>query len=1134
MLCRQVLASYNFDDTTDPSLENAASDGHAWQGLLDEQLKRLDEENSAAEGEPPEEDSEEFPEHRHLWPSGDDSSSGVRALDNDGIDQFFNIHQPGEESTATGAGSDAGMHFHQLGSLGPQPENNAFQDPAADSVVEQRPLYTAGLDSWTATAPNALLGDVVPGHSDLIPGDVAHSDLLPGHPVPGEVVHSGESVEVTLPPYFPQSIAQVPAVGEPVPAVSDAGQSIVPSADQQAGYGGGARQQLAGYVYPSDRQQQQEEQGGPIVDSFFGDSSMDHGDIQPDDFVSEPFMDDAVQDAAIGDGGDASPGVTDGSQGLTATDDGQVLAGTQPRDSSKMTKNKDGSADASGGYSGSEAAGLEQAMTEPLVADAGGGDTVITGPDGGQVAVISDRGPVVDSADGGLLSAAIAIASATPTELTDSGPVVDSADGGLLSAAIAIASATPTELLEGGLAPTEDVAGMLPDQSFEGNRESADSGGGDDDSVMQVSASNPSAQSSEAWASAAAEGGDWPFAGDGSSATGAVSDSLPSQSEGQGLGGSDGSTSVPDASLLSPAWGLSADGNTGGGGGSSGGANLDWGSTNVPMMASSDYSSSARGFSQFSGQGSSSPLSGDGDSSLVAGDDAVEDEGEGEEGPEDDDPVAPLEGSEAVEVHMLGLKRVPTSWGESATSRGLGGVGGMAGGGAYASQGGVGGGFTDASAHGRRRLLSRVSVLGQHGLVSEIAEVEQLGEWQRRRRLRGLVEVKVDHEALGSLTRAVRQKGYALASRSGSAAKAVGSAFSRWTGLLSPSSFSGDSSDVSSLSSSGAVAATRGRAGSRAGSGNWRPGPRMSFVAPPPSIRTLVRMMRYWRPDASHTCDLLAKACGPMGSRHGLALRKGSLGRCAVVAPSRLLLSAERGAEIDAHDSVLRFGFSPVHDYEYSVGTKTSVRFLNAAFVNDADLPESAVRVLDPAYPGDVIERQAPRLYLYAHSAGQRAPVGLSRGIPFASLEAITDVSAMAAQGLYNLLSPNVFKAARGSRGRRAGSGSSTPADPGTLEPSAALQLVLALVHSELCTRLDLYGFKLGGADADVAARDTYFAPEDILTSAGASSRGGSRRGGRGGAGGAASGRAAKEAVLGLEQYLYEVAQANNVLCLRS
>jgi hypothetical protein len=48
-----------------------------------------------------------------------------------------------------------------------------------------------------------------------------------------------------------------------------------------------------------------------------------------------------------------------------------------------------------------------------------------------------------------------------------------------------------------------------------------------------------------------------------------------------------------------------------------------------------------------------------------------------------------------------------------------------------------------------------------------------------------------------------------------------------------------------------------------------------------------------------------------------------------VVGNSGALLDAQRGAEIDAHDAVVRFNAAPTRRFERNVGSKTTVRMQN-------------------------------------------------------------------------------------------------------------------------------------------------------------------------------------------------------------
>ena len=55
-------------------------------------------------------------------------------------------------------------------------------------------------------------------------------------------------------------------------------------------------------------------------------------------------------------------------------------------------------------------------------------------------------------------------------------------------------------------------------------------------------------------------------------------------------------------------------------------------------------------------------------------------------------------------------------------------------------------------------------------------------------------------------------------------------------------------------------------------------------------------------------------------------LPSGSLGACAVVGLGETALDGEFGREIDAHDTVIRFGYAPTKGYEKYVGTRTRRR----------------------------------------------------------------------------------------------------------------------------------------------------------------------------------------------------------------
>ena len=72
------------------------------------------------------------------------------------------------------------------------------------------------------------------------------------------------------------------------------------------------------------------------------------------------------------------------------------------------------------------------------------------------------------------------------------------------------------------------------------------------------------------------------------------------------------------------------------------------------------------------------------------------------------------------------------------------------------------------------------------------------------------------------------------------------------------------------------------------------------------------------RREASKSADSCKRCATPN-------LPSGSLGACAVVGLGETALDGEFGREIDAHDTVIRFGYAPTKGYEKYVGTRTDV-----------------------------------------------------------------------------------------------------------------------------------------------------------------------------------------------------------------
>eukprot|EP00873_Tetraselmis_striata_P017206 jgi/Tetstr1/437470/TSEL_026149.t1 len=172
----------------------------------------------------------------------------------------------------------------------------------------------------------------------------------------------------------------------------------------------------------------------------------------------------------------------------------------------------------------------------------------------------------------------------------------------------------------------------------------------------------------------------------------------------------------------------------------------------------------------------------------------------------------------------------------------------------------------------------------------------------------------------------------------------------------------------------------------------------------------------------SSKCPYLVHGC-EHGSGHTAAvlsgLQPGSLGTCALIALGDVLHRRPYGKEIDAHDTVIRIGSPPVTEFASHTGSKTDA-ILNHKSSFAAGLP--------PAY------RNVKYIF-----GGERARHYQGTSLVPMSME----------PGMWHDLAIKLYKY-------------TDPLITSKRKPrhtSSGLGMVLRLIASRLCTRLDLYGF---------------------------------------------------------------------------
>ena len=217
-----------------------------------------------------------------------------------------------------------------------------------------------------------------------------------------------------------------------------------------------------------------------------------------------------------------------------------------------------------------------------------------------------------------------------------------------------------------------------------------------------------------------------------------------------------------------------------------------------------------------------------------------------------------------------------------------------------------------------------------------------------------------------------------------------------------------------------------------------------------------------WSSSSSKSADSCKRCATPN-------LPSGSLGACAVVGLGETALDGEFGREIDAHDTVIRFGYAPTKGYEKYVGTRTDVALVRMhRFERGCDLDKD-VWGFEPKPP--------KKFYLLLQTDskgkgnGMKVPSSLSRSTRQHKCNP-SDVGVYRGVRVLYIKDPppevtdvrdKLF--ADGVRKSRESSGKNTflrdddDDDDDEKKPTSGFYLVWSLLGSELCSSIDLYGF---------------------------------------------------------------------------
>jgi len=215
-------------------------------------------------------------------------------------------------------------------------------------------------------------------------------------------------------------------------------------------------------------------------------------------------------------------------------------------------------------------------------------------------------------------------------------------------------------------------------------------------------------------------------------------------------------------------------------------------------------------------------------------------------------------------------------------------------------------------------------------------------------------------------------------------------------------------------------------------------------------------------PEERQAVEKLKQVVGGAGKVHpqwqsiiSPPLGRHSLGSCAVVGLSSRLVGSCLGKAIDAHDTVFRFGGAPVKGWEMDVGSRKSVQLVRkpseskcSNIDHDVWFKGSNEQVKNVSAADT---RRPEKFYLMlgesAEKCGQRERVSSFKGTPVRYLNKYKDLIVPGSSDIYaSFLTSREMQVSKDKRAKATG----------------GFNFVLALITSQACRRIDLYGFGKG------------------------------------------------------------------------